>query len=228
MGVRPMAAASLDQARIIAFALEHGTSAAARRFRISDSYVRRLKRSAESAPLAATPAVPAAPTRPGLRVVDAPSVPVSRFTELYAPLPNYAGNERAFWRCPVCNEFVRSPLDARRNDWEQEQKRLHSHGSKPATASVMSAAPTPAPTISVPEPVCVSEASESDKSAVPVPVLGSAVSVADAPSRMLVAPSPASSPRFVVVMDIVALWLVEYWRVPLAIALGLVIICWCL
>ncbi len=226
MGVRPMATASLDQACIVAFALEHGTSAAARRFGVSDSYVRRLKRSAAPASLAASPAVAA---RPGLRLVSAPSVPVSRITEAYyAPLVNDVADGRSYWRCPVCHDFVRSPIGARRNDWEEEQKRLHSHRKPTPVPAIMSATPAADPAPVPPELTSVSEAWQSPISPVPPPELAEPCSDDDAGDLPVATVPHESSSRFTAVRDFLLPWLAEYWRVPLAIVVGVLLICLCL
>ncbi len=214
--VQTMAAASLDQARIVAFALEHGTSAAARRFRVSDSYVRRLKRSA--APAAAV----AAPARPGLRLVHAPSVPVSKVTQIqYAPAPQLVATaDKEYFKCPRCDELVKVPAGSRLVEWLAEQNAVHSHASMPPTPAVMSA-PAVSPSLEV---VLVlsggSEASQCFSSAVPVPVLGSAPSPSSAGVVPVATVPHASSPRFAAVMAFVLPWLVEYWRFVLGLVLG--------
>lgn len=219
-------AASLDQARIVAFALEYGTSAAARRFRVSDSYVRRLKRSAAPAPPAA---VSYAPARPGLRVVHAPSVPVSKLTEIqYAPPPQLVAGSRDFFKCPVCSELVKVPAGTRLVEWLAEQNDVHAHAAKlPAPAAVPAPAVSPSPDF-VSELASGSEASQCPSSAVPVLLLGSACCDDHAGCVPHARVTPASSRVVAVVMAFVLPWLVAYWRVPLAVLVGLVVVLLCM
>ncbi len=219
-----MAAASLDQAQVVAFALEHGTSAAARRFRVSDGYVRRLKRAAAPAPAPAS----VASARPGLRLVDAPSVPVSKLTGIqYAPAPQLVAAGRDFFKCPQCDELVKVAAGTRLVEWLAEQNAVHSHLSKaPAPAVMLAPAVSRAPEI-LSELLVNFEASQSAiSSVVPAermvpPELSSAGVVPVA--RV----APASSAYFVAVMAFVLPWLAEYWRFVLGVVLGLVIVCLC-
>ncbi len=219
-------AGTLDQARIIAFALEHGTSAAAHRFRVSDSYVRRLKRSATPAPPAA---VSHASARPGLRVVHAPSVAVSKLTEIqYAPAPQLVAGVRDFFKCPVCFELVKVACGTRLVEWLAEQNAIHAHARKlPAAAGVPAPAVSASPDV-VPVLASASEASQCPSSAVPVLLLGSACCDDHAGCVPHARVTPASSRVVAVVMAFVLPWLVAYWRVLLAVLVGLVVVLLCM
>lgn len=212
-----MAAASLDQARIVAFALEHGTSAAARRFRVSDGYVCRLKRAATAA------STVAAPARSGLRVVGAPSVPVSKLTQIqYAPAPQLVAGARDFFKCPQCDDLVKVSSGTHLIEWLAEQNAVHSHLSK-TSAPAVSLAPKIVPVLP-----SFSEASQCSNSAVPVPVVGSAPAGDGVGVVPVVKGELVGCPYFEAVMAIVVPWLVEYWRVPLAVVVGLVVIGLCI
>jgi hypothetical protein len=210
-----MAVASLDQARVIAFALEHGTSAAARKFRVSDSYVRRLKRQAGES---------SSPARPALRVVAAPSVAVSRVTHLQLLPAHMVARAGTLWRCPACHELVRVAPGTLWNSWIEQKKCLHASKLPPAPSSDMLMQASPSAPADVPVLPVTSEALARDKPAVPVPQQSSAgVTQLPSPAPAMRA-APASRPQLVAVMSFLLPWLLEYWRFALGVLLGLALL----
>ena len=213
-----MAAASLDHTRLIAYALEHGTSAAARKFRVSDSYVRRLKRQAGES---------SAPARAGLRVVAAPSVAVSRVTQLHLLPANMVARAGTLWRCPACHELVRPAAGALWNEWIKQKKCLHGVLGD----NTRSAEQLPKTVYAIADEVPVldrkNEASGSDKSVVPVPQQSSAAEIPPAFLSSQIAGAGDAGPQVHAVRSFVLAWLAEYWRLPLAVALGLLVVGLC-
>jgi hypothetical protein len=150
---------------------------------------------------------------------------------MFPDLGDDIAGSSTYWRCPVTHELLPVVSGSRRLEWMQEREALHARLRFSPAASVevsdplsellsdllSSSEPTPEPT---PEPTF--EALESDieptepvAAAVVLPI------VAQHNKRLSVNPPGVD---WSVVTAWLSTWMAEYWRVPLALAVALLLI----
>jgi hypothetical protein len=218
-------ASSLDHSRIVSYALEHGTAAAARRFKLSDSYVRRLRREAGYAGVTGRPSVKQdSPARRELRVVAAPSVAVSRVTHLQLLPAQMVARTGTLWRCPSCRELVRVTPGTLWNNWIEQKKCLHgvlgdtTRSGEQLPKTIDTAASDKrlleSGNCALESDITVSEKRNEDCAGVT-----QLSSTSPAISAAL-----ASGPQLAGVTSFLLLWLAEYWRFVLGVVLGLALL----
>ncbi len=150
---------------------------------------------------------------------------------MFGELADDVAHDNTYWRCPVTHELLPVTLGSRRLDWMRERESLHARlrSAIPAVVEVSaplsellsdllsSSEPTPEPT---PEPIF--EALERDIE--PTELVGAAVVmpiVAQHNKRLSVNPPRVD---WSVVTAWLSTWMAEYWRVPLALAVAVLLI----
>jgi hypothetical protein len=150
---------------------------------------------------------------------------------MFGELADDVAHDNTYWRCPVTHELLPVVPGSRRLEWMREREAFHARlrGAPPAVVEVsaplsellsdllLSSEPTPEPT---PEPIF--EALESDieptepvAAAVVLPI------VAQHNKRLSVNPPGVD---WSAVTAWLSTWMAEYWRVPLALAVAVLLI----
>lgn len=202
----------------------HSVAQTMERFRISERAVYKacqLARSRCGVALVGG-ASSSAPRPPSLSSVVQACAPV------FPQLPDDAAGDSTYWRCPVTAELLPVVPGVRRHAWIAERKALRERlrlapdvagdvaqiGGE-ACADAVGVAAAPGVT-----PVTVFEASESESAGEPVPappVDPPTIALHKVAVPVLVSTVPG-------VMDLLADWLLLYWRVPVALALALLLV----
>jgi hypothetical protein len=155
-------------------------------------------------------------------------------SSMFPDLGDDVAGSSTYWRCPVTHELLPVVAGSRRLEWMREREGLHARlCSSPARAVEMSdplsdflsaplspSEPTPEPT---PEPVFV--ALESDIEPIELAVLPPVVPVvAEHNQRLPVVEVNALCVDWSAVSVWLSSWMAEYWRVPLALVVALLLI----
>jgi hypothetical protein len=150
---------------------------------------------------------------------------------MFGELADDVAHDNTYWRCPVTHELLPVVPGSRRLQWMNERRSLHTRlrSAPPAVVEVSaplsellsdllsSSEPTPEPT---PEPTF--EALESDiEPTEPVAAAVALPIVAQHNKRLSVNPSRVD---WSAVTAWLSTWMAEYWRVPLALAVALLLI----
>jgi hypothetical protein len=150
---------------------------------------------------------------------------------MFGELADDVAHDNTYWRCPVTHELLPVVPGSRRLEWMREREAFHTRlrNALPVVVEVSaplsellsdllsSSEPTPEPTS---EPTF--EALESDiEPTEPVAVAAILPIVAQHNKRLSVS---TFSVDWVTLGGFLSAWLVEYWRVPLALAVALLLI----
>lgn len=152
----------------------------------------------------------------------------------FADLADDRAGDNTYWRCPVTHELLPVVPGSRRFEWMREREALHARlrvspapaveVSDPLSEFLSASLPTPEPTSEpIPEPgfMALESDIEPTEPAVLPPVLPV---VAEHNQRLPVVEVNAPRVDWPAVSAWLSGWVAEYWRVPLALAIALLLI----
>jgi hypothetical protein len=139
---------------------------------------------------------------------------------MFGELADDVAHDNTYWRCPVTHELLPVVPGSRRLQWMNERESLHARLCVPQAGAVEVPLREPTPE-STPEPAfmaleCDIEPTEPVTLVLALPV------VAEHNKRLSVVVSSGVDRS--VVFASLCTWMSEYWRVPLALAVALLLI----